>query len=237
MREHCSFLYTTPSHTADHHRFRAVFLLDETITDAKAWADCLYGLAIRLGSDRSIKDAGRMFFGSPDCEVIEIGGRLPTYEVDKLVTLAKDERSRSRHPATTGAAIASSLKLGADQIVRLKDGSAAELSRLATNTSVACPYHADEHPSAFVVRSSRGTNGIHCMACNATFWTDGGSPYDFSTFDKLVEERSAKALHPVQARTTARPFHRRPQPASVLSGPAARTGRCERIGKPKLVRW
>lgn len=192
VREHCSFLYTTPSHTADHHRFRAVFLLDETITDARAWADCLYGLAIRLGSDRSIKDAGRMFFGSPDCEVIEIGRRLPADEVDKLITLAQDERSRSRHPSAAGAVIASSLKLGADLIVRLKDGSAAELARLAPNTSVACPYHADEHPSAFVVRSNRGANGIHCMACNATFWTDGGSPYDFSTFDKLVEERSAK---------------------------------------------
>lgn len=100
--------------------------------------------------------------------------------------------SRSRHPSAAGAAIASSLKLGADLIVRLKDGSAAELARLAPNTSVACPYHADEHPSAFVVRSNRGANGIHCMACNATFWTDGGSPYDFSTFDKLVEARSAK---------------------------------------------
>lgn len=86
------FPYTTPSHTEEHHRFRAVFLLDETITDAKVWADCLYGLAIRLGSDRAIKDAGRMFFGSLEAEVIEIGGRLPACEVDKLVTLAQDER-------------------------------------------------------------------------------------------------------------------------------------------------
>ncbi len=192
IRRHCAFLYTTPSHTDEHHRFRAVFLLDETITDAKVWADCLYGLAIRLGSDRSIKDAGRMFFGSLDAEVSQFGGRLPACEVDKLVKLAQDERSRSRHPAASGAAISSSLKLGSDQLVRLKDGKMAELGKLASNTSVACPYHADEHPSAFVVRSNRGANGIHCMACNATFWTDGGSPYDFSAFDRLVEERQAK---------------------------------------------
>lgn len=193
VRQHCSFLYTTPSHTTDHHRFRAVFLLDETITDAKVWADCLYGLAIRLGSDRSIKDAGRMFFGSPDCEVIQIGGRLPAHEVDKLTILAHDERSRSRHPSALGAAIASSLKLGADQRVRTKDGKVMELEKLAPNTSVACPYHADEHPSAFVVRSNRGSNGIHCMACNATFWKDSGSPpYDFSVFERLVDDRRAK---------------------------------------------
>jgi hypothetical protein len=199
IQQHCAFLYTTPSHTTEHHRFRAVFLLDDTITEAKVWADCLYGLAIRLGSDRSIKDAGRMFFGSLDAEVIEIGGRLPVAEVDKLVTLAQDERSRSRHPSASGAAISSSLKLGSDQLVRLKNGTMAELGTVAPHTSVACPYHADEHPSAFVVRSNQGAHGIHCMACNATFWTHSGGSYDFSAFDRLVEERQAVDTADIQA--------------------------------------
>jgi hypothetical protein len=199
IQQHCAFLYTTPSHTADHHRFRAVFLLDDTITEAKVWADCLYGLAIRLGSDRSIKDAGRMFFGSLDAEMIEIGGRLPVAEVDKLVTLAQDERSRSRHPSAAGAAISSSLKLRSDQLVRLNNGTMAELGTVAPYTSVACPYHADEHPSAFVVRSNQRANGIHCMACNATFWTRSGDPYDFTAFDRLVEERKAVDTADIQA--------------------------------------
>ena len=185
-------LYTTPSHTAEKHRFRAVFLLEETITEPQDWADCLFGLAVRLGSDRSIKDAGRMFFGSLDCQVTRLDQRLPADEVQKLIALAHDERSRSSHPATSRAAITSTLKLGADQLVRLRNGNVAELRSLSPSTSVSCPYHANEHPSAFVVRSFRGGNGIHCMACNTTFWADADSPYDFSAFDRLIDERKTR---------------------------------------------
>jgi Origin of replication binding protein len=192
IQQYCSFIYTTPSHTDESNRFRAVFLLRETITDPRIWADCLYGLAIRLGSDRSIKDAGRMFFGSPKAQLIQVGGRLPAGEVRKLVNLAEDERSRSRHPAAKDAAICSSLRLETNELVQLKGGTKAELGSLAPNTSVLCPYHADEHPSAFVVRSNSGSNGIHCMTCNATFWTDTGSLYDFYAFDRLVDERRAQ---------------------------------------------
>ena len=78
--------------------------------------------------------------------------------------------------------------------MRLKDGTLADLSSLTANTSVACPHHSDEHPSAFIVRSSQGFNGVHCMACNATFWTHGSDPYDFAAFDKLVEDRKAQDL-------------------------------------------
>lgn len=204
ISQYAAFLYTTPSHTDQSNRFRAVFLLEDTITSAKDWADCLFGLAIHLDADRSIKDAGRMFFGSPGCQIVQIGKKLPPSEVTKLINLGRLERSRSRHPATAGAAITAASKLKKGQVIQLRDGRSGFLSDLPVNTSVCCPFHADEHPSAFVLKSSKGTKGIHCMACNATYWSGDTGQYDFSAFDRLVDERSKsdKRLREVHEQST-----------------------------------
>lgn len=187
-----AFLYTTPSHSEDQHRFRVVFLLEETITASEQWADALKGLALRLGSDPSIKDAGRMFFGSRGCHVMRIGKTLPASEVQKLVALAQDGKTYRKHRNSAVSAITSNLKLSAHEFVELANGEKARLEGLAPNTSVFCPYHGDEHPSAHVVRSKQGANGIHCMACDTTFWVDQGDPYDFEAFDRLVRERTER---------------------------------------------
>ncbi len=191
VKNHGAFLYTTPSHTDQEHRFRVVFLLDETIGHAGDWADALKGLALKLGSDPSIKDAARMFFGSMDCDVIRIGGTLPSSEVARLIAHARDVRARRHSKARFASGIASSLKLAADQIIETAEGVPVTISDLAPNTSVFCPFHGDDNPSAHVVRSIRGANGIHCMACDATFWTDQGDDYDFAAFDNLVDQRAA----------------------------------------------
>jgi hypothetical protein len=192
IKQFASFLYTTPSHTVELNRFRAVFLLEEGLDLAQNWADCLFGLAINLNSDRSIKDAGRMFYGSLDCDVVKIGNLLPAVEVEKLIVVGRDNRGRSKHWATAHLPITSSHKLHADQLISLQDGDHKLFSTLAPDTNVRCPFHADEHPSAFVVQSNKGTNGIHCMACNSTYWAGDSEDYDFEAFDRLIVERRTK---------------------------------------------
>lgn len=204
VKAHGTFLYTTPSHTDEAHRFRVVFLLDETVYQAEEWADGLKGLALKLGSDPSIKDAARMFFGSKDCDVIWIGNTLPKGEFGKIVAHARDVRSRRKGKAKFASGIASSLKMAPDQVIETADGQPVVLRDLLPNTSVFCPFHADAHASAHVVRSSRGSNGIHCMACDATFWIDQGDDYDFEAFDRLVAQR--EAADAINAKPSNTPF-------------------------------
>lgn len=191
IQKFASFIYTTPSHTEDIHRFRVVFLLDDTITRANDWAHCLLGLAIRLGSDKSVGDAARLFYGSTNSQLIDLGHSLPIDEVDELIKLGRDEKQKFRKTQTGVAAIVSSVKLPRDTVVTLRNGQTAPLATLPANTSVHCPVHADKNPSAFVVVSSRGSKGVHCKTCVMSYWPDEGDAYDFDAFDNLVRERLA----------------------------------------------
>ena len=72
------------------------------------------------------------------------------------------------------------------------------MDELGANVPVHCPNHDDTDPSAFTVRSAKGSSiGIHCMACKATFWLNGQhDDYDFGAFDRLFEERRLGNLEP-----------------------------------------
>ncbi len=87
IQSQASFIYTTPSRSEARHQFRIVLLLEKTITNASDWADCHYGLAHKLGSDRSIKDGGRLFYGNRRTQISRIGRRLAAAETDGLITV------------------------------------------------------------------------------------------------------------------------------------------------------
>lgn len=190
INDFASFIYTTPSHSEDRHRFRIVFLLEETITKAADWANCLYGLALKLGSDPSIKDSGRLFYGNPKAMVAHIGNRLPYDEAAKLIEIGQQQRAIRKSPDRSDAPTVSPHVLTPDSPVRMASGEVIAFRDLPYKASVYCPFHLDTRPSAFVVKSHRKTHGIHCMACNATFWADRLEEYDFDAFDRLLEERA-----------------------------------------------
>jgi hypothetical protein len=190
VKDFASFIYTTPSHTSDRHRFRIVFLLEVTIHKSADWSNCLLGLALKIGSDLSIKDAGRMFFGNSEATVHRIGKLLPSKEAESLIAAGLDHRSRSSNKLVQSVPMASSLRIDADRLIRTSSGASIPFKDLPQKTSVYCPFHLDTHASAFVVKSYRGSTGVHCMACNATFWASDPEAYDFDAFDRLVEERS-----------------------------------------------
>lgn len=188
IRKFATFLYTTPSHSDDFPRFRIVFLIDETIINPNDWKNALLGLAVMLESDQSIKDAGRLFFGSKEAVVHTIGKTLPMEEVRKLIRIGKDARAQ-RMSSNQNAPLTSSQKIDPDGLVQLTNGSSVPLKQLKDTTSVRCPFHLDRHSSAFVVRSTSGSLGIHCMSCRTTFWCEAEDDYDFDHFDRLVEEQ------------------------------------------------
>lgn len=72
--------------------------------------------------------------------------------------------------------------------VRLADGAIQFLRDIDGKPAVFCPYHSDEHASAFVVRSQNGTPGIHCATCGQTFWPSAPPSYDLDDFENAVRE-------------------------------------------------
>ncbi len=189
VRQFASFIYTTPSHTEDEHRFRIVFLLEDTITVGADWGNALLGLAIKFGGDRSVGDSSRLFYGNVDARVFDFGNLLPANEVGDLISAAVQERNRSKPNNRVGSpALTATQRVDPRLIVAMDAGIPIPLEEAAPRTSVQCPFHDDRRASAFVVQSLRGVNGIHCKACNRTFWPEEPIPYDFNSFDRLVQE-------------------------------------------------
>lgn len=190
VRDYGSFLYTTPSHSDDHHRFRLVFEMEKPIEIASEWANSLFGLALSLNADKTIRDGARMFYGNVGARTIDIGNKLPDAQVRILIDMALDERRRVAKGKFGSAPIQSSIAVDGADFVRVSDGRLAQLQELRPQTTIHCPYHADLRPSAFVVHSEVGAPGIHCRTCARTFWTKKPNPYEFDAFDRLLESRA-----------------------------------------------
>jgi hypothetical protein len=194
IQQYGGFVYTTVSHTADDHRFRIVFALEQPITDRDQMKHVLTGLIARLGGDRACTDACRMFYGNTTADITFIDKLLPASEVEKLATRAPEiEWSRRDSDAiSTGAVtVHSRVTLSTDVQVRDAAGATHRLVDLPVLTRIHCPMHVDDHPSAFTVSSRKGTPGIHCKACHATYYVTAEGPYyDFDYNLRVVRSKS-----------------------------------------------
>jgi hypothetical protein len=94
---HASLIHTTASHTAERHRFRIIFLLDEPVMSAEDWAAAQLGLALEFCSDRGVSDGARMFFGCRQSTIFHIGRTMPASVVARLIARGRDARA-SRSP-------------------------------------------------------------------------------------------------------------------------------------------
>lgn len=103
IAQHAAFLHTTASHTPEKPRARAVFILDQPIMAAADYADAMAALLWKFKgyADRACKDAARLFFGAPGCDIDMLGGTLPLAVVNGLIAEFKAamelERARSPH--------------------------------------------------------------------------------------------------------------------------------------------
>jgi hypothetical protein len=198
VRDHATILYTTVRHQPETPRFRIIFVLPRTITDAKEMETVLRALHLRVGAgDRNTLDAAHMFFGNRQAELMLFDREISSELLAELIaqgqnppepgTLLKGEKGAGRAPSR------SRLVLKPDQEIGFSNGAVVSFSELTPGRAIRCPFHHDEHPSAFVVTSRHGINGIHCSACACTYWPEGvSSPEDvFDSFEKAVREAAA----------------------------------------------
>lgn len=176
---YASFLYTTPSHTEERHRFRIIFELEQPIETPETMRHALTGLIVRFNADASCKDACRIFYGSSKGAFFANGKRLPESQVKDLAKRGEEALDRTVNVAsrdTARTAVRSVVKLPKDTLVRTEAGMTEKLADLPERTRLYCPQHVDTHASAFALRSQMGTPGLHCSSCAATFFLDGWDP-------------------------------------------------------------
>lgn len=101
-QKYAAGLYTTPSHTESHHKFRVVFRLENKITSASDMR-CLYTALIRLfGGDTACKDGSRLFFGTMTAEQTEYrpDGVLPDKIIKAMIKEIKREQAEEMAKVT-----------------------------------------------------------------------------------------------------------------------------------------
>lgn len=187
-----SLLYTTPSHQQYHHRFRIAFVLPRTIEEADEVVAASRSLSRRLGGDMSATDAARIFFGSKDSYPDLLGSSISSAFLDELITDGHVQPTSDSISSSSIVASRSTLKLDLNQTVRLVDGTTVPIESIDQKTTVCCPYHYDQHPSAFVAFNSRGNQFLHCTKCQLTWWGDRPPDNDFNEFQRSVIDLKIK---------------------------------------------
>ena len=95
-----SFIYTTPSHTREKPRLRLVFLMEQPITVPSLYAAVTEQMVRQYKlSDQKCKDPCRVFFGSENCEVIDIGKVMSTPVAAELILRREQEAQKERQLA------------------------------------------------------------------------------------------------------------------------------------------
>jgi hypothetical protein len=193
VKDYGGFIYTTVSHTEEAHRFRIVFELDEPITNRNGMEHALTGLISKVGGDEACKDACRIFFGNESASITKIGKSLPSLTASALALRGLEAvlRETVGENKSQKVTVHSSVRLNADLVVKDRSGQLCRFVDMPAGVSIHCPQHIDHHASAFTLRSGRGTPGIHCTACSATFYlTHEGPYYDFDYSVNLLRNKT-----------------------------------------------
>jgi len=193
IQRNAALLYTTPSHSEELHKFRVVFITEDLICDSNQMRHAYLGLIDRFNSDDSCQDACRLFFGSKDCDLVQLDNVMSSEELKRLIARGKECATKSSSSAEKTIQIRSQVFLDPNQEVKTRRGDYVHLSSLESRTSIHCPMHTDRRASALVVTSKDGINGVHCRKCNTTFWPENLSKkrrakYDFYRIEDIITE-------------------------------------------------
>lgn len=90
--------YTTARHTDEAHRFRIMFVLEESECDALRMRKIIRGLLTTYeAGDINCKDASRIYYGVSNCQIKEYTNKvLPKYITDALVELIDNIDSQQK---------------------------------------------------------------------------------------------------------------------------------------------
>ena len=190
VKKHCEFLYTTPSHSPDRHRFRLVFSLPRTITSHKDIRAIAISLTRRLGGDMAATDAARLFYGSSQGHITFIGRQiteelLKELIIDGSVIPVQDSVASNGRVATARSA----LQIDPSFKFKTAAGYDIEMQKVANKVSAFCPFHFDKRPSAFLSLSKSGNTYFHCSVCQLTRWMKNSNltTYDFDSFVRTLK--------------------------------------------------
>ncbi|MEG0084107.1 MAG: plasmid replication protein, CyRepA1 family [Massilia sp.] len=186
VKKYAAMVYVTWSHTDTDNRFRIVFELARTITDAQEMRSAFIGLIRKFGGDGACKDVCRIFYGSKDGEQFMLGNVLPNEILDELIEVGTGKKISAESGVESNnstSAVRSNRCLDADHIVKTAEGNMEQVTTLSRTTRVHCPFHVDKHPSAFITVSSNNIKGVHCTTCDESFWPKTISRRDLQNFD------------------------------------------------------
>lgn len=106
VQHYATYVYSTPSHTAEAPKSRVLFCLDTPIMQAKNYVLASRALLWLFGTaDAKCKDAARFFYGSINCEAVFVNRVLPLAKVREIIGqyIATGQEERRRHTAETPA--------------------------------------------------------------------------------------------------------------------------------------
>ncbi len=195
------FIYITPSHTDEKHRFRIVFETERTIYSSIEMTEAYRGLIRIFGSDESCKDACRLFYGSKDSNPIFLGNVLSNEELGRLILLGRESIVPQNKKVVGHAKLpsfvnnnrtlsrTSEIKILSNQLITCYDGQVLPFEAIPIGTTVHCPIQLiDRNPSAFIVGGSQGGRAIYCHSCASTFWDSKARPaFKFNTTEDIIK--------------------------------------------------
>jgi len=115
IAEYVSFLYTTLSHTVEHPKARAVFIIDTPVIDPELYRRFKRAVMAQLPwGDTSVHDPARMFYGSHPRlgQTLFLGNLLPKTVLEELME-AHRIRMEAEQPRRSLPRISSNLVFGA----------------------------------------------------------------------------------------------------------------------------
>ena len=92
LRQHAAFAYTTASHTDDHPRYRIMFVMERPEADPERYKRLVSIMSDKFGGDANARDAVRIWYGSPNAQVVDFDGTLSADEVARIID--EDDNAR-----------------------------------------------------------------------------------------------------------------------------------------------
>jgi hypothetical protein len=77
-------IYTTPSHTELHNRFRILFILPFVVSDPKQYSTIAAAFIAKFKGDISCKNIDRLFYGNTAAEAVVLGGVLTVDALNEI---------------------------------------------------------------------------------------------------------------------------------------------------------
>lgn len=194
VSSYCSLLYTTSGHTPDHHRYRLVFVLPRTITDASELRAVNVSLCQRLHGDIAATDPARMFYGNNESYPQLLGNEISEAFLEELILDGKtpviSDSIGNLRPVQTR----SGLLLDKNFEFKASDGRSLKFSEFNKKTPIYCPFHPDKHPSAFLAFNFNNQRFMRCSTCCKTYWMGNEpEPFNFNSFVNTVKKYKENA--------------------------------------------